>query len=29
MPVVTVEMMVGRNDDQKETLIKGITRAFE
>ncbi len=29
MPVVTVEMMIGRNDDQKETLIKGITRAFE
>jgi len=29
MPVVTVEMWTGRNDEQKEKLIKGITKAFE
>jgi 4-oxalocrotonate tautomerase family enzyme len=29
MPVVTVEMVIGRNDEQKETLIRGIARAFE
>ena len=29
VPVVIVEMWAGRNDEQKATLIKGITRAFE
>ncbi|MGQ9478715.1 MAG: tautomerase family protein [Thermoproteota archaeon] len=29
MPVVIVEMWEGRTDEQKEKLIKGITRAFE
>jgi 4-oxalocrotonate tautomerase len=29
MPVVIVEMWEGRNPEQKETLIKGITKAFE
>ncbi|MFB0504319.1 MAG: 4-oxalocrotonate tautomerase family protein [Candidatus Bathyarchaeia archaeon] len=29
MPVVQVEMWEGRTDDQKEKLIKAITRAFE
>ena len=29
MPVVQVEMWEGRTDDQKEKLIKGITKAFE
>lgn len=29
MPVVTVEMWEGRTEEQKERLIKGITRAFE
>ena len=29
MPVVIIEMWEGRTDEQKETLIKGITRAFE
>ncbi len=29
MPVVTIEMYVGRTDEQKEKLIKGITKAFE
>jgi 4-oxalocrotonate tautomerase len=29
MPVVIVEMWEGRTSEQKETLIKGITRAFE
>jgi 4-oxalocrotonate tautomerase len=29
MPVVIVEMWEGRTPDQKETLIKGITKAFE
>ena len=29
MPVVNVEMWVGRTDEQKEKLIKGITKAFE
>jgi 4-oxalocrotonate tautomerase len=29
MPVVTVEMFNGRTDEQKEKLIKGITKAFE
>jgi 4-oxalocrotonate tautomerase family enzyme len=29
MPVVIVEMWEGRASEQKETLIKGITRAFE
>jgi 4-oxalocrotonate tautomerase len=29
MPVVIVEMWEGRTAEQKERLIKGITRAFE
>ena len=29
MPVVIIEMWAGRNDEQKATLIKGITRTFE
>ncbi len=29
MPVVIVEMWQGRTPEQKETLIKGITKAFE
>jgi 4-oxalocrotonate tautomerase len=29
MPVVIVEMLEGRTTEQKEKLIKGITRAFE
>ncbi|MGA2791191.1 MAG: 2-hydroxymuconate tautomerase family protein [Candidatus Bathyarchaeia archaeon] len=29
MPVVIVEMWEGRAPEQKETLIKGITKAFE
>ena len=29
MPVVTIQMMPGRTDEQKEKLIKGITKAFE
>lgn len=29
MPVVIVEMWEGRSDNQKETLIKGITDAFK
>ncbi len=29
MPVVIVEMWVGRTDEQKSQLIKGITKAFE
>jgi 4-oxalocrotonate tautomerase len=29
MPVVIVEMWEGRTSEQKETLIKGITKAFE
>ncbi len=29
MPVVIVEMWEGRTSDQKEKIIKGITRAFE
>lgn len=29
MPVVIVEMWEGRTEEQKESLIKGITRAFE
>ena len=29
MPVVVVEMWEGRTPEQKEKLIKGITRAFE
>ena len=29
MPVVIVEMWEGRSEEQKEKLIKGITRAFE
>jgi len=29
MPVVIVEMWEGRTEEQKEKLIKGITRAFE
>jgi len=28
MPVVQVEMWEGRTDDQKEKLIRAITRAF-
>jgi 4-oxalocrotonate tautomerase len=28
MPVVIVEMWEGRTDEQKETLIKGITKTF-
>ena len=29
MPVVIIEMWAGRNDEQKATLIRGITRTFE
>lgn len=29
VPVVVVEMWEGRTEEQKEKLIKGITRAFE
>ena len=29
MPVVIVEMWEGRTSEQKEVLIKGITKAFE
>jgi 4-oxalocrotonate tautomerase len=29
MPVVIVETWTGKSDEQKATLIKGITRAFE
>jgi len=29
VPVVIVEMWEGRTPDQKEKLIKGITKAFE
>ncbi len=29
MPVVVVEMWQGRNDEQKEKLIKEMTKAFE
>jgi 4-oxalocrotonate tautomerase len=29
MPVVIVETWSGKSDDQKATLIRGITRAFE
>ncbi|MBN1682842.1 2-hydroxymuconate tautomerase family protein [Candidatus Bathyarchaeota archaeon] len=28
MPVVIVEMWAGRTDEQKETLIKAINKAF-
>jgi 4-oxalocrotonate tautomerase len=28
MPVVTVQMWAGRTDEQKEKLIKSITKAF-
>ena len=28
-PVVIIEMLEGRTPEQKETLIKGITKAFE
>jgi 4-oxalocrotonate tautomerase len=29
MPVVQIEMWEGRNDEQKESIIKGITKVFE
>ena len=29
MPVVIIEMWKGRTEEQKERLIKGITKAFE
>jgi len=29
MPVVMVEMWEGRTEEQKERLIKGVTRVFE
>ena len=29
MPVVTIELWEGRTPDQKEKLIKGVTRVFE
>jgi 4-oxalocrotonate tautomerase len=29
MPVVIIEMWQGRNEEQKEKLIKGITNVFE
>ena len=29
MPVVIVEMWQGRTEEQKEKLIRGITKAFE
>jgi 4-oxalocrotonate tautomerase len=29
MPVVIVEMWEGRTSEQKDTLIQGITKAFE
>ena len=28
MPVVVIEMWAGRTDEQKEVLIKGITKTF-
>jgi 4-oxalocrotonate tautomerase len=29
MPIVIVEMWQGRTEEQKEKLIKGVTKAFE
>lgn len=29
MPVVVIEMWQGRNEEQKEKLIKELTKAFE
>jgi 4-oxalocrotonate tautomerase len=29
MPVVVIEMWEGRTPEQKEKLIKGVTKAFE
>ncbi len=29
MPVVIIEMWAGRSEEQKERLIKGITKVFE
>jgi len=29
MPVVIIEMWKGRSEEQKRTLIKGVTKAFE
>jgi len=29
LPVVIIEMWEGRTEEQKEKLIKGITKAFE
>lgn len=29
MPVVIIEMWEGRTEEQKERLIKGVTKAFE
>jgi len=29
MPVIIVETWAGKTDDQKATLIRGITKAFE
>ncbi|MEM2926450.1 MAG: tautomerase family protein [Candidatus Bathyarchaeia archaeon] len=29
MPVVIIEMWAGRTEEQKEKLIKGISKAFE
>ena len=29
MPVVIVEMWAGRTEEQKATIIRGITKAFE
>ena len=29
IPVVIIEMWEGRTSDQKERLIKGVTKAFE
>ena len=28
MPVVVIDWWAGRTDEQKETIIKGITKAF-
>lgn len=29
MPVITIDMWKGRTDEQKEKIIKGITKVFE
>jgi 4-oxalocrotonate tautomerase len=29
LPVVTIEMWIGRTDEQKDKLMNGITKAFD